>query len=159
MRNIAIYQDKVFMATTDARLVALDARTGKKVWDVAFGDRAKGNSSTSGPIVINGKVLQGMTGCDRYGQEACYISAYDPDDGKLLWKFHTIARGDDPGADTWGGLADNLRVGGETWIAGSYDPDLNITYWGIAQAKPWMPASRGTSVFDGSLYTARRRWP
>ncbi len=152
MRNAAIYQDRIFMSTTDSRLVALDARTGKKIWDVPVGDRSKGNSSTSGPIVINGKVIQGMTGCDRYGQEACYISAYDANDGHRLWKFHTIARGDDPGANSWGGLADNLRVGGETWIAGSYDPDLNITYWGVAQAKPWMPASRGTTVFDGSLY-------
>jgi PQQ-dependent dehydrogenase (methanol/ethanol family) len=152
MRNAAIYQDKIFMATTDARLVALDAKTGRKIWDVVVGDHSQGYANTAGPIVINGKVLQGLAGCDRYGQEACRISAFDANDGHLLWKFHTIARSGDPGADTWGGLPDNLRVGGETWIAGTYDPDLNITYWGTAQPKPWMPASRGTSVFDAALY-------
>jgi hypothetical protein len=64
------------------------------------------------------------------------------------------ARTGQPGSDTWGKLADNLRVGGETWIAGSYDPDLDLTYWGVAQAKPWMRASRGTTNFDNALYTS-----
>jgi alcohol dehydrogenase (cytochrome c) len=154
MRNIAIYDDKVYFATTDSRLVALDARTGKVVWDTVVADASKGYSTTSGPMVINGKVLQGLGGCDRYFTEACFISAYDAKTGKLLWKFHTIARGTDKGADSWGKLADPFRVGGETWIAGSYDPDLNLTYWGIAQAKPWMVASRGTSVFDAGLFSA-----
>ncbi len=153
MRNISMYQDKVFFTTTDARLVALEAKTGKVLWDTRIADRTKGNySETSGSIVINGKVVQGLAGCDRYGSEACYISAYDAETGKQLWKFHTIARGTDPGSETWGKLPDNLRVGGETWIVGSYDPDLNLTYWGTAQAKPWVPASRGMSIFDPALY-------
>ena len=153
MRNMSIYQDKVFFTTTDARLVALDAKTGKVVWETQIADRSKGNyAETAGSIVINGKVLQGLVGCDRYGSEACYISAYDTNTGKQLWKFHTIARGNDPGSDTWGKLADNLRIGGETWITGSYDPELNLTFWGTAQAKPWVPASRGLSVFDAGLY-------
>lgn len=154
MRNVAIYGDKIFMATTDARLVALNARTGEKVWETVVGDRAKGYANTSGPTVIHGKVIQGLAGCDRYGSEPCYISAYDSESGKLLWKFHTIARSNEPGGNTWGSLPDNRRVGGETWITGSYDPDLNLTYWGVAQAKPWMPASRGTTVNDAALYTA-----
>ena len=83
MRNMAIYGDKVFFATTDARLVALDARTGKLVWDTVIADRAKGFSNTSGPIVIRGKVVQGLQGCDRYREERCFISAYDADTGKL----------------------------------------------------------------------------
>jgi alcohol dehydrogenase (cytochrome c) len=153
MRNISIYQDKVFFTTTDARLVALDARTGAKVWETPIADRTKGNySETSGSIVINGKVLQGLAGCDRYGSEPCYISAYDAATGRQLWKFHTIATGDDPGAHTWGKLPDDLRIGGETWITGSYDPDSNLTFWGVAQAKPWVPASRGLSIFDAALY-------
>jgi len=153
MRNMSIYQDKVFFTTTDARLVALEAKTGKVVWETQIADRTKGNyAETAGSIVINGKVLQGLVGCDRYGSEACYISAYDANTGKQLWKFHTIARGSEAGADSWGKLADNLRIGGETWITGSYDPDLNLTYWGTAQAKPWVPASRGMSIFDAALY-------
>ena len=154
MRNMAIYGDKVFFATTDARLVALDARTGALVWDTVIADRAKGFSNTSGPIVIRGKVVQGLQGCDRYREERCFISAYDADTGKLAWKFHTVARTGEPGGNTWGKLPDMMRAGGETWMAGSYDPDLDLTYWGIAQAKPWMPVSRGTSVRDAALYTA-----
>lgn len=159
MRNMSIYQDKVFFTTTDARLHALDAKTGKVIWQTNIADRTadrtKGNyQATSGSIVINGKVIQGLGGCDRYGTEACYISAYDASTGARLWKFHTIARGDQPGSETWGKLPDNLRVGGETWIVGSYDPDLNLTYWGTAQAKPWVPASRGLTVFDAALYSA-----
>jgi alcohol dehydrogenase (cytochrome c) len=154
MRNMAIYQDKVFVATTDARLVALDARTGKTVWDVPIADRSKGYANTAGPMVMKGVVVNGLVGCDRYGNDGCWISGYDAATGKQLWKFNTIARTGQPGANTWGKLADNLRVGGETWIAGSYDPDLDLTYWGTAQAKPWMRASRGTTAFDSALYTS-----
>jgi alcohol dehydrogenase (cytochrome c) len=154
MRNMAIYQDKVFVATTDARLVALDARTGKTVWDVMIADRAKGYANTAGPMVMNGVVVNGLVGCDRYGNDGCWISGYDASNGKQLWKFNTVRRGTEKGAETWGKLADNLRIGGETWIAGTYDPDLDITYWGVAQAKPWMRASRGSSNFDNVLYTS-----
>jgi alcohol dehydrogenase (cytochrome c) len=154
MRNMAIAGDKLYFATTDARLVALDARSGKLIWDTVIADRAKGFSNTSGPIVARGKVIQGLQGCDRYREERCFISAYDAETGKLAWKFHTVARTGEPGGDTWGKLPDLMRAGGDTWIAGSYDPDLDLTYWGIAQAKPWMPVSRGTSVRDAALYTA-----
>ena len=154
MRNIAIYDDKVLVATNDARLVAVDARTGKTVWDTPLADRAKGYANTAGPMVIHGIVVQGLVGCDRYGNDGCWISGIDAQTGKPLWKFHTVARTGEPGSETWGKLADNLRVGGETWIAGSYDPDLDLTYWGIAQAKPWMRASRGTTAFDAALYTS-----
>jgi alcohol dehydrogenase (cytochrome c) len=154
MRNMAIYQDKVFFATTDARLTALDARTGKKVWDTPIADRTKGYANTAGPMVVHGVVVNGLVGCDRYGNDGCWISGYDPGTGKQLWKFNTVRRGGEAGSDTWGKLADNLRVGGETWIAGSYDPDLDLMYWGVAQAKPWMRASRGSTNFDNVLYTS-----
>ena len=154
MRNLAIYKDKIYLATTDAHLVALDAKTGKKVWDTTIADNAKGFSNTSGPIVVKGKVIQGLQGCDRYREERCFISAYDADSGKLAWKFHTVAHKGEPGGDTWNDLPDMMRQGGETWIAGSYDPDVDLTFWGIAQAKPWMPVSRGTRVFDAALNTA-----
>ena len=65
-----------------------------------------------------------------------------PQTGKLVWKFYTIAKDGDPGGDTWGKLPNLFRAGGDTWITGSYDPELNLTYWGVAQAKPWMRASR-----------------
>ncbi len=154
MRNMAIYQDKVFVATTDARIVALDARTGVKIWDTPIADRAKGYANTAGPMVMKGVVVNGLVGCDRYGNDGCWISGYDAANGKQLWKFNTVRRGSEQGTETWGKLPDNLRIGGETWIAGTYDPDLDLTYWGIAQAKPWMRASRGTTNFDNVLYTS-----
>jgi alcohol dehydrogenase (cytochrome c) len=156
MRNIAIYQDKIFAETTDAHLFALDARTGKTVWDVMVGDSSKGYGSSSGPIIIHGKVVQGENGCDRYKtlekDQGCFISAFDPATGKLLWRFNTIARAGEPGGDTWGDLPNMLRVGAETWITGSFDPELNLTYWGVAQAKPWMQVSRGTK--GSALYSS-----
>jgi alcohol dehydrogenase (cytochrome c) len=156
MRNMAIYQDKIFAATTDAHLFALDARTGKTVWEAVVGDAAKGYGSSSGPIVIHGKVIQGENGCDRYKaqekEQGCFISAFDPETGKLLWRFNTIARAGEPGGETWGDLPNMLRVGAETWITGSYDPDLDLTYWGVAQAKPWMQVSRGTK--GSALYSS-----
>jgi alcohol dehydrogenase (cytochrome c) len=156
MRNMAIYQDKVFVETTDAHLFGVDARTGQTAWEVMVGDSAKGYGSSSGPIVIHGKVIQGENGCDRYKaqekDQGCFISAFDPATGKLLWRFNTIARAGEPGGDTWGDLPNMLRVGAETWITGSYDPELNLTYWGVAQAKPWMQVSRGTR--GAALYSS-----
>jgi alcohol dehydrogenase (cytochrome c) len=154
MRSMALYEDKLFVATTDARLVALDARNGRLVWDAVVADREKGFTNTSGPIVINGKVLQGLARCERFGPERCYISAYDAATGKQVWKFHTVAESGERHGDTWGNVENRFRKGGETWITGSYDPDLNLTYWGVAQAKPWVAASRNMRTADRALYTS-----
>jgi alcohol dehydrogenase (cytochrome c) len=154
MRNLAIYDDTLLVATTDARLVALDARDGRTVWETTLEDRAKGFANSGGPIVAKGRAIQGLGGCDRFGPDRCFISAHDVKTGRLSWKFNTIAHAGEPGGDTWGELPDIFRKGGETWIAGSYDPDLNLTFWGIAQAKPWMHASRGTTAKDAALYTS-----
>ncbi len=144
-RGLAIYGDKVYVTTSQAHIYALDARTGKNVWDTLIGDRTHGQYSTSsGPLIAKGKIIQGLGGnlCSQYRDEKCFISAYDAETGKLLWKFHTIAKEGEPGGDTWGKLPSLFRAGGDTWITGSYDPDLNLTYWGVAQSKPWMRASR-----------------
>ncbi len=157
MRNLAIYGDKVFVATSDAHIMALDAKTGRTVWDTVIADDKKGFGNSSGPIVINGVVVQGLGGCELYKADAkdqgCYISAYDAQTGKQLWKFNTTPGTGATGGDTWGTLPNMLRAGGDTWITGSYDPDLNLTYWGVANAKPWMQASRGTGGDDKALYS------
>jgi alcohol dehydrogenase (cytochrome c) len=150
MRNIAIYGDKIIQATTDARLVALDARTGEQVWETVI---QEGNSNSSGPIVADGKVITGMASCANYVEKRCFISAHDANTGQPLWRFNTVAHAGEPGGDTWGDLDNIYRQGGETWITGSYDPDLKLTYWGTAQAKPWVPVSRHMSIFDDGLYT------
>ena len=158
-RNIAIYQDKLFVATTDAHMLALDARTGKMIWETVFANNLTGAGTSSGPIVIGGKVLQGMSGCDFYKPEkeqGCFITAFDADE-EVIWRFNTTPRAGEPGGDTWGDLPNMLRAGGETWITGSYDPDLNLTFWGVSQAKPWMLArSRGTKLAIKALYTTPR---
>jgi alcohol dehydrogenase (cytochrome c) len=150
-RAIALYKDKVFTNTTDAHLVALNAVTGKIEWNIKLGEER--HATTGGVIVVRGKVITGLTGCSSFGPEKCFISAYDADTGKLVWRFNTIAQKGEPGGDTWNGIDDQLRAGGETWISGSYDPELNLTYWGTAQAKPWMRASRGTKN-GAALYTS-----
>jgi PQQ-dependent dehydrogenase (methanol/ethanol family) len=152
-RTLAIYDDKLLLTTTDARLYALDARTGKIVWQTAIAPDKQGYSNTSGAVVINGKVLTGMTGCGRYGAD-CYISAYDARTGEQAWRFSTIAREGQAGGDTWGELPNLLRAGGDTWIAGSFDPALNTTYWGVAQPKPWLRVSRGAKAGDKGLFTS-----
>jgi alcohol dehydrogenase (cytochrome c) len=154
MRNHAIYGDNLYVTTSDARLLALDARTGTLVWETQIADTEKGYFARTGPIVIDGKLVQGLNGCDRFKEDGCFISAFDADTGDLLWRFNTVARPEEPGGDTWGDQPMMFRAGGETWITGSYDPDLHLTYWGTAQAKPWVPASRGMSALDAALYTS-----
>jgi alcohol dehydrogenase (cytochrome c) len=150
-RNIAIYEDKIFGATGDAHLIALDARTGKLVWDVTVADSKLGYNYTSGPIAVRGKVIAGITGCSRYKEDVCFITGHDAATGKELWRTSTVARPGEPGGDTWGDLPLALRAGSDAWIAGSYDAEANLVYWGTAQAKPWTRAARGT---DGdALYT------
>ena len=147
MRGIAIYDDKIFVNTGDAHLMAFDARNGKVVWDTTVGDRSKGEfANTSGPLAVKGKLITGMgrDSCAAYRDEKCFISAYDARTGKEAWRFRTVALEGEPGGDTWGGLTNTFRAGVETWITGSYDPDLNLTFWGTAQAKPWMRVSRGS---------------
>jgi alcohol dehydrogenase (cytochrome c) len=141
-RSLGLYDNMVFVATTDAKLHALDARSGKIVWESVIDTPPK--SETGGVMVIHGKVLVGLMGCDNYSKTNCYISAFDAKTGARDWKFHTTALTGQPGGDTWNGLPDEQRGGGDTWIAGTYDPELNTTYWGVAQTKPWMRASRRT---------------
>jgi alcohol dehydrogenase (cytochrome c) len=150
MRGMALWGDKLFLQS-NGRLVALNARTGETEWNIEMPD---GRSSSSGPLVANGLVIEGMGGCSTYEERKCFISAYDANTGEQRWRFVTVALSDQPGGDTWGDLPDLYRAGGETWITGSFDPDLNLTYWGTAQAKPWMPASRGMGSRDAGLYTS-----
>jgi alcohol dehydrogenase (cytochrome c) len=150
IRTIAMAEDKVFLATSDAHMVAIDARNGKILWDTPASD--KPHVATSGDIVIGDKVLMGLTGCARFDGEGCYISAFDIHTGQRAWRFYTVPREGQPGSETWGKLPMNNRAGAETWLAGSYDPELNLTYWGVAQSKPWNYLSRKLTPFDKTLY-------
>ena len=153
LRSIAIYEDKIFVPTKDAWLVALDARTGQVVWETQIADYQQGYTNVAGPIVARGKVINGINGCGRFFEESCFITAHDAATGEELWRTFTIARPGEFGDDTWGDIPFELRGGGDAWITGSYDPDLDLIYWGTAQAKPWVPASRGMTTADAALYT------
>ena len=149
-RNLAIYQDKVYLNTTDAHVVAIDARTGAEVWDADVGGAA-GYEYTSGSIIADGKVISGLTGCERYRDNTCYIVALDADTGQEVWRTSTIARPGERGGDSWGDLPLMFRAGSDAWIPGSYDAQSKTLFFGTAQAKPWARAVRGT---DGAaLYT------
>ncbi len=151
-RNIAIFGNKIYSATSDAHIVALDARTGKVAWDTTVADAKLGYRYTAGPIVVRGKVITGITGCSRYKNDVCFVTGHDAETGREAWRTSSIARPGEPGGDTWGDLPLQFRAGGDMWISGSYDRDTNLIYWGTAQAKPWARAVRGT---DGAgLYTS-----
>ena len=152
-KNIAMYKDKVFMATYDAALIALDIRTGKLLWKNIKADYKDGYTHSSGPIIANGVVISGINGCERYIEDGCFITGHDPDSGKELWRTSTIALSEDINGSSWGNTPDIFRAGSDTWIAGSYDPELNIFYIGTSQAKPWVAASRGMSPNEKALYT------
>ena len=150
-RSIAIYGDKIYLNTTDAHIVALDAGTGEVVWDHTVADRALGYRYTSGPIVARGTIVAGMTGCQNYKNDVCFISGHDAETGEELWRTSTVARPGEPGGDTWGDLPLMYRAGADSWIPGSYDPQTNLTYWSTSQPKPWARVSRKT---DGdALYS------
>ncbi len=152
-KNIAIYKDKVYMATYDAALIALDIRTGKLLWKNVKADYKDGYTHSSGPIIANGVVISGINGCERYIAAGCFITGHDPDSGKELWRTSTVALSGDINGSSWGNTPDIFRAGSDTWIAGSYDPELNIFYIGTSQAKPWVAASRGMSPNEKALYT------
>jgi alcohol dehydrogenase (cytochrome c) len=147
-RSMGLWGNNIYVNTPFGMVYALDARTGKEIWKTSIVDNKPGiGGSTGGLIIIKGRVLVGMTNCGRpKTDDHCYISAYDAATGKRDWKFVTVAMKGDKGGDSWGDLPDNMRKGGETWIAGTYDPELNTTYWGTAQAKPWRRDLRGSGT-------------
>jgi|SRR5579871_622897 len=103
MRGITIYGNNIYAATNEAHLMAFDARNGQVVWDTTIGDRSKGqHSTTSGPIAVKGRLIQGLGACATYREEKCFISAYDAQSGKEVWRFKTVALDGEPGGDTWG---------------------------------------------------------
>ena len=149
-RNISMYDDKIYLNTADAHVVAIDARSGEEVWDSDI-NQGVGYQFSSGSIVADGKVVSGLTGCGRYREESCYIVGLDARTGEELWRTSTVALPGQRGGDTWGDLPPMFRAGSDSWIPGSYDPVTRTLFHGTSQAKPWARAVRGT---DGdALYT------
>lgn len=153
LRSFSLYRDNLYIATGDAALVALDARSGTVVWETQVADPAEGYTNTSGPIVAGGRVINGIQGCERFTANGCFITAHDPATGAEVWRTWTIARPGEPFGESWGDLPLALRGGGDVWISGTWDPQLGLTYWPVANPKPWVPASRGLTTEDAALYT------
>lgn len=143
-RALAIGGNKLIFPTTDMHIVALDVKTGKVVWDVVTDDYRKSNRVyNGGPLVINGKVIMGASGCAP-GGVGCFVSALDLETGKQLWRFNTIAQPGEPGDDTWNNVPAEKRWGASVWTPPSYDPELNLLFVGTGSPFPWSAVDRGT---------------
>jgi alcohol dehydrogenase (cytochrome c) len=143
-RNMAVYQDKLVIATSDAHLVALDAKTGDVAWDHETADWRKGWRYTAGPFIVDGMVLQGMTGCGNAEPGGCFITAHDFKTGAEKWRVWTTAPPKDPHFHPWNGVPLESRFGASAWVAGSFDPEQNLVFYGVGQPYPWIAEMRGT---------------
>ena len=149
-RGLAILGDTLFMGTIDAQLIAIDAVSGQPIWQTAVENPAAGYALTLAPLIVKDKVIVSVAGGE-YGIRG-FISAYDVETGEEVWKFYTIPGPGEPGHETWGG--DSWRYGGASaWITGSYDPDVDLIYWGIGNPGPdWNAAQRpGDNLYSDSV--------
>ena len=132
-RGVAILGETLYMSTLDARLVAIDARSGNLVWSREVADYRAGYSKTAAPLIVKDKVVTGIAGGE-YGIRG-FLDSYNAATGELEWRTHTIPGPDHPDNQTWAG--DSWRTGGSpTWITGAYDPDLDLVYWGTGNPGP-----------------------
>ena len=139
-RGLAILGDTLFMGTLDAHIVAIDAKSGKPIWKTKVAENALGYAIPVSPLVVKDKVIVGVAGGE-YGIRG-FIAAFDVQTGKEVWRFHIIPEPGEPGHDTWAGDS-WMHGGGSVWVTGSYDPALNLTYWGTGNPGPdWNPAQR-----------------
>ena len=148
-RGVALYEDKVYLATLDSFVVALDARSGKVRWEKSVEDYRKGYYMTLAPLVVNGKVMVGVSGGE-FGIRG-FVQAFDAGNGKELWKTYSIPGPGEPGHETW--PEGSWRTGGApVWVTGTYDAKLNLTYWGTGNAAPWVGDARpGDNLYSNSV--------
>jgi alcohol dehydrogenase (cytochrome c) len=149
-RGLAVLGDTLFMGTLDAHLIALDRRSGQPLWKIAVAEGKAGYSLTMAPLIVKDTVVVGTAGGE-YGIRG-FIAAYHARTGKEAWRFTTIPGPGEPGHETWEGDAWKTG-GGSAWLTGSYDPELNLTYWGIGNPGPdWNPAQRpGDNLYTNSV--------
>lgn len=162
-RGLAIGHGRVYFGTVDNHVVALDAKTGREIWEVEVEDvRQCGCNITSAPLIVRDKVIVGGTGGEHAHRG--YINAFDAKTGRHLWRFYTIPAPGEPGAETWDPRM--LKYGGApAWLVGSYDPELNLLYWGIGNpSSDFYDALRpGDNLYSNSIValdpdTGRLKW-
>ena len=145
-----IYNGKLYRVSVDNHLIALDMKTGKEIWKQKFADWREGYYATSAPVIANGVLISGMAGGESTTRG--FLDGWDPETGKKLWRRYTIPEPGAPGSETWPQNSDAwTRGGGPTWRSGSYDPQLDLVYWGTGNAEPYDPRPR--EGMD-SLYTS-----
>jgi alcohol dehydrogenase (cytochrome c) len=151
-----LYNGKLFRITYDNHLVALDMKTGKEVWNQKYAEGKEGYYSTGAPIIANGVLISGMAGGERTTRG--FLDGWDPDTGTKLWRRYTIPAPGEPGSETWPRDSDAWKYGGgPTWRSGSYDPELDLVYWGTGNAEPYDPHPRGglDSLYTSSVIAIR----
>ena len=149
-RGVAILGETLYMSTLDARLVAIDARTGNLLWNTEVAPYQSGYSKTAAPLIVKDQVVTGIAGGE-YGIRG-FLDSYDAETGRLAWRTYTIPGADHPDNRTWAG--DSWRTGGSpTWLTGSYDPDLDLVYWGTGNPGPgWNGEVRlGDNLYSDSV--------
>jgi alcohol dehydrogenase (cytochrome c) len=163
VKGLAYAGDRVFWATYDGHLIAIDAKTGAEIWNKTLVDWRKGLQFNVAPLVVKDKVILGPA-TNEYGVN-CWIAAFDVATGAEVWRFNTVAQPGDPGHDTWPG--DSWEHGGSPiWVTGSYDPDTNLTFWGTGNPNPgWNggPRNPGDNLYSDSVValdadTGRLKW-
>jgi alcohol dehydrogenase (cytochrome c) len=148
-RGGALFDSKLYRTTLDAHVVALDIKTGKEVWRTKSADPKDGYSMTVAPLVANGVVIAGISGAE-YGARG-YLEGFDAQTGKQMWRTYTIPAKGEPGSESWAGDSVTLG-GGSTWVTGSYDPELDLVFWGIGNPAPWNPLNRkGDNLHTNSI--------
>lgn len=153
-RGFALYEGVLFRTLLDAHVQALDARTGREIWKQQAGDYKQGYSMTAAPLVAAGVVITGVSGGD-YGIRG-YLDAWDPKTGRHLWRTYTVPAPGEAGSETWPADASWKHGGGATWITGSYDPELDLVYWGVGNPAPLNPQQRpGANLYTNSVIAVR----
>jgi alcohol dehydrogenase (cytochrome c) len=155
LRNLAIYGENIYFAA-DTHMVAVNMRTGKAVWEKQVVPDGQGLRLTAGPLIVKGVVTQGAAYCTGPFPGGCYIVGLDAATGKELWRFNTLARPGQPGGDSWNKAPVDERFGGGVWVAGSYDPELNLVYYGTGQTyktATLLENYDGTPGGNDALYT------
>jgi alcohol dehydrogenase (cytochrome c) len=151
-----IYNGKLFRVTVDNHLVALEMKTGRVIWNKKFADWKEGYHSSGAPIVANGVLISGVAGGESTTRG--FLDGWDPETGEKLWRRYTIPAPGEPGSETWPANSDAWKYGGGSiWRSGSYDPQLDLVYWGVGNAEPYDPRPREArdSLFTDSVLAIR----
>ncbi len=155
-RGAAIYNGKIIRALMDNHIIALDAKTGKEIWRSKSPEPVEvknGYAMTGAPLIANGVVVVGVAGAE-YSHRG-FLEGYDPETGKHLWRLYTIPAKGEKGSETWESDS-SLTGGGSSWVTGTYDPELDLVYWGTGNPSPWNPRARkGDNLYTNSIFAVR----